>query len=97
MENRYSCHWKNSDSVYFYRTEFQFPCQQKDIEGFLKNKTFDAAWNFGLGVQLFSKLQIGASYGLGMTKAISFIDPDHQNANIEGKNKYWTVTAAWLF
>jgi hypothetical protein len=76
---------------------FSFLVSKKDIEGFLKNKTFDAAWNFGLGVQLFSKLQIGASYGLGMTKAISFIDPDHQNANIEGKNKYWTVTAAWLF
>ena len=76
---------------------FSFLVSKKDIENFIKNKTFDAAWNFGVGVQLFSKLQIGASYGLGMTKTITFIDPEHKDAKIEGKNKYWTVTAAWLF
>lgn len=76
---------------------FSFLVSKKDIDNFIHNKTFDAAWNFGLGVQLFSKVQIGASYGLGMTKAITFIDPEHKEANIEGKNKYWTVTAAWLF
>jgi len=43
------------------------------------------------------KLQLSASYGLGFTKAYKLLDSDAHAANIEGKNRYWTVTAAWLF
>ena len=52
------------------------------------------AWNFGVGVQLFQHLQIGASYVLGITKAVKYVQ---DAAGIDGKNNYWTVTAAWLF
>ena len=37
----------------------------------LKNKNFDVAWNLGLGVQLFTKLQVAASYSWGLSEAIS--------------------------
>lgn len=76
---------------------FAFRTSKAAIKEFYHAKKSDIAWNFGLGVQLFSHLQIGASYGLGMTKAYEAIDASHQNAGIEGKNRYWTVTAAWLF
>lgn len=76
---------------------FAFLTSKKAINEFVESKTMDVAWNFGLGIQLFSHLQIGASYGLGMTKALKAVGQLDQSADIEGKNKYWTVTAAWLF
>lgn len=67
------------------------------MEGF-KSKRCDVAWNFGVGVELFQHLQVGASYGLGITKAVEFTGAANINAKpIDGRNKYWTVTAAWLF
>lgn len=62
----------------------------------LKARKCDVAWNVGLGVELIKHLQVGASYGIGMTtpfRYIGLID----GANIPKKNNYWTVTAAWLF
>ncbi len=76
---------------------FAFLTSKKAINAALQNKTFDTAWNFGVGIQLFSKLQVGASYGLGLTKAMKAVGIGGQAANIDGKNKYWTVTAAWMF
>lgn len=75
---------------------FAFLTSKRAITNAYKNKSFDAAWNFGVGLQLFRKLQIGASYGLGMTKALEAVS-DVNGVNIDGKNNYWTVTAAWLF
>lgn len=74
-----------------------FLTSKKAISEFVHGKKCDWAWNFGLGVQLFNHLQVGASYGLGLTKAIHFVDSSAEAAGINGKNRYWTVTAAWLF
>ncbi len=76
---------------------FAFRTSKEAVTEFYKSKKCDIAWNFGIGLQLIKHLQIGASYGLGMTKAVEYINPSHQSADIDGKNKYWTVTAAWLF
>lgn len=76
---------------------FAVLASKREISNAYKNKAFDVAWNFGLGVQLINHLQIGASYGLGMTKTIAAISPINAGTKIEGKNNYWTVTAAWLF
>jgi len=73
-----------------------FLTSKKAITEAYKNKSVDVAWNFGLGVQLVSHLQVSASYGLGLTKSIETIS-SFQGQKIEGKNKYWTITAAWLF
>ncbi|MDO4320380.1 MAG: porin family protein [Bacteroidales bacterium] len=75
---------------------FAFRTSKEAIKEFYHAKKSDIAWNFGIGVQLISHLQIGASYGIGLTKAVEFVS-DHQSAGIDGKNRYWTVTAAWLF
>ncbi len=61
-----------------------------------QNKKYDTAWNFGFGVELVKHVQIGASYGLGLTKAMKAIGTT-SSAGINGKNRYWTVTAAYLF
>ena len=75
---------------------FAFLTSKEAIKDAYNNKKVDIAWNFGLGVQLFSHLQIGASYGLGITKAVEAVTPV-QGVNINGRNDYWTITAAWLF
>ncbi len=75
---------------------FAFLTSGKNVRDGIKNKSFDAAWNFGFGVELLSHLQIGASYGLGMTKALEAVGGAN-GVDIEGKNRYWTVTAAYLF
>lgn len=75
---------------------FAFLTSKKAINEAFKSKSFDVAWNFGLGVQLFSHLQIGASYGLGITKAVEKLS-SYQGQTVEGRNNYWTITAAWLF
>ena len=55
------------------------------------------AWNFGFGVELFSKVQVAASYGLGLTKSLEAVGVMDNGVDIDGKNRYWTVTAAYLF
>ncbi len=76
---------------------FAVLASKREITNAYENKAFDIAWNFGLGVQLINHLQVGASYGLGMTKTITALTPLNAGTKIEGKNNYWTVTAAWLF
>ncbi len=76
--------------------DFAFLCSKKAISNAYKNKSVDISWNFGLGVQLINHLQIGASYGLGLTGAIETLT-SYEGQKIDGKNNYWTITAAWLF
>lgn len=75
---------------------FAFLTGRTAIEDGLKNKKFDAAWNFGVGLEVLGKVQVGASYGLGMTKAMETLTKV-EGVDINGKNNYWTVTAAYLF
>lgn len=76
---------------------FAFLTSEKAINAAYKNKSFDVSWNVGAGLQLFNHLQVGASYGFGITKTVSKISNLSNGATIDGKNNYWTITAAWLF
>ncbi len=85
-------------SPYFFTgPSFAFLASKRAINAAYKNKSFDCAWNFGIGVELIQHLQIGASYGVGLGKSVKYIGLDPNANPIEGKNNYWTVTAAWLF
>jgi len=62
-----------------------------------KTKTFQAAWNIGVGVEILKHVQVGASYGFGMNNvAEKFIGGNTTN-DFKIKNNYWTITAAYLF
>jgi hypothetical protein len=63
----------------------------------IKSKTTDVSWDFGVGVQLMNHVQIGASYGLGLTKAIKTVSSDNNLTSFEGRTNCWTITAAYLF
>lgn len=77
--------------------EFAFLTSRKSIENALYNKKTDISWNVGAGVELVKHLQVGASYGIGLSKSVESMLPAGGGQQIEGKNRYWTVTAAWLF
>ncbi len=63
-----------------------------------KTKTFQCAWNIGLGVELIKHLQVGASYGIGMNNVFEKVNLVGNTSNdIKTKNNYWTITAAYLF
>lgn len=70
---------------------------KKDINNLIKNKTCDVSWNFGVGAELFSHLQVGVSYGLGLNKSLEIIPTINNKSLIDGKTNNWTLTAAYLF
>ena len=70
---------------------------RKHIEAAYSNKSVDWALNFGIGVQLVKHLDVSARYGLGLTKAVNAVSENDSNAGIQGKNRYWTVSVAYLF
>ncbi|MDE6086078.1 MAG: PorT family protein [Muribaculaceae bacterium] len=72
--------------------DFSFLLSKQNMDNAVHNKKFDTAWNVGAGVQLLNKVQIAASYGIGLSKSASGND-----ALYSGKNRCWTVTAAYLF
>lgn len=68
----------------------------------IMDKTFQCAWNIGIGVELIKHLQISGSYGFGINnvakEVMKNVDPDFGDVEkIKAKNNYWTVSAAWLF
>ncbi|MDE6702253.1 MAG: PorT family protein [Muribaculaceae bacterium] len=79
---------------------FAFLTSKRAITEAYKNKSVDTSWNFGLGLEFFSHLQVSAYYGFGLNKTIIPIHVPGVNTNatpIDGKTHCWTVTAAWLF
>ncbi len=75
---------------------FAFNLNKKDATEAFTNKTFDVAWNFGLGIELITHLQVSASYGLGLSKSITKAG-GIGGAEVYGKDRFWTITAAYLF
>ena len=61
----------------------------------VKTKSFSAGLNFGAGVELISHLQVGLSYGLGLTNNYSMESLSLTKS--DGKNRGWSITAAILF
>lgn len=72
---------------------FAFLTGKKHVQEALENKKSDISWNFGFGVELLSHLQVAASYGFSLNNTLD-TDSDYR---IDGKNRYWNVTAAYLF
>lgn len=63
----------------------------------IKNSKTSTSWDVGLGVDLLKHLRVSATYGIGMSKAMEYIDRDYTGETVTGKDKHWTVSAAWMF
>lgn len=76
--------------------DFAFNLSKKIVNDY-KNRDFDCIWDFGIGFRLVRHLEIGASYGIGMTKTLKYLGQDINGNGSTGRTNCWTVTAAWLF
>ena len=67
----------------------------------IMDRTYQAAWNVGIGVELINHLQVSGSYGFGMNNVAKEVFKGNGilgNAEkLKANNNYWTVSAAWLF
>lgn len=75
--------------------EFDFLCSKQTIDD-MKRKKCDVSWNFGLGVELIKHIQVAASYGFGINSAVKYVDAI-ETVDVKGKDRFWTITAAYLF
>ena len=76
---------------------FAFLTSGTGINEAFKNKTFDVAWNFGFGLEIVQKVQVAASYGLGLFNSVvdRLIAGALNHIDIEGQTRCWTITAAY--
>ena len=75
--------------------EFDFLCSKQTIDD-MKRKKCDVSWNFGLGVELIKHIQVAASYGFGINSAVKYVG-EIETVDVKGKDRFWTITAAYLF
>ena len=62
-----------------------------------KNSSTYLSWDVGAGAELFRHLRISASYDIGISKAMEYIDKEYDGGRIYGKDRHWTISAAYLF
>ena len=55
------------------------------------------SWDAGLGADVMRHLRITASYGIGISKAMSYIDREYEGDKVSGRDKHWTLALAYLF
>lgn len=60
------------------------------------SKTY-LSWDVGVGADLFRHLRLTGTYGLGISRALKYIDSEYTGDKVNGKDSYWTLSAAWLF
>jgi hypothetical protein len=63
----------------------------------INNSRTYTSWDVGGGVDLFNRLRVTATYGIGMSKAMKVIGQDYNGEQVNGKDRYWTLSAALLF
>ncbi len=63
------------------------------------NHSFNTAWDFGVGVELINHLQLQAAYSLGINKNLKGVIPgtSSDEPSVKGRDRCWTITAAYLF
>lgn len=62
-----------------------------------RNRKTYLSWDVGGGMDLFNHLRLSAAYGIGISKAMEYINSEYNGDKVHGKDSYWTVSAAWLF
>lgn len=77
--------------------DFSILLSDKNVKKAWRNHKMDVAWNFGFGLTIVDKLQLGATYGLGISNAGSADAALYGDNPTKAKNRFWVVTAAYLF
>lgn len=77
--------------------EVAFLTSSKAVSAAITNGTVDWSWNIGFGLEVLSHLQVAASYGIGINKAVKGLNIGSTTGNVYGRDRAWTITAAYLF
>ncbi len=77
--------------------DFSFQVSKdNNITDQLKDRSFNFAWNVGFGLMFVNKVQVHASYGFGLSNTTSS-DSSSNSSLYDSKNRFWTISAAYLF
>jgi len=66
-----------------------------NIKNDFKNESFGAGINLGAGFELFKNWQVGANYRISLTNDYKSFDTG--NLDLNGKDRIWSITAAYFF
>lgn len=66
-------------------------------DDYYKGRKTYLSWDAGVGADLFRHLRLSAAYGLGITKAMSYINSEYNGDKVNGRDRHWTLSAAWIF
>lgn len=61
------------------------------------NRASNTAWDFGVGIELLKHLQLQATYCVGLTKSFKMQVDERPQDVVQGRDRCWTLTAAYLF
>ena len=70
------------------------------LSNMVDGKKMSTSWNVGFGLEVMNRVQIHANYCIGLTKALETVgitNYDQDKWVTRGKDRYWTVTAAYMF
>ena len=82
----------------FVGPNFAFLTNSNDKGNSFKDKDMALSLDLGAGVELVHKLQVSVTYSAGMTKAFEYVGVDRDKyPNVTGKDKCWTIAAAYFF
>ncbi len=78
--------------------DFAFLTNSTDKGNSFKDKDVALSLDLGVGVELFKKLQVSATYSAGLTKAFEYVGVNRDKyPDVKGKDKCWTIAAAYFF
>lgn len=77
--------------------DFAFLTSENDPSDSFKNRKTSVSLDVGGGVELINHLQISVNYSFGMTKAFEYVGLNSEVKNVTGKDRCWTVSAAYFF
>jgi hypothetical protein len=82
--------------IIFTGPSFSILFSENAPSNYKNSKTF-LSWDVGAGADLFNHLRLTATYGIGISKAMSVINSEYTGRNVSGKDRHWTINAAYLF
>lgn len=77
--------------------DFAFLTSESDPSNSFKNRKMSVSLDLGGGVELINHLQVSVNYSLGMSKAFEYVGINSDVRNVTGKDRCWTISAAYFF
>ena len=61
------------------------------------NRSVVTSFDLGFGVELLRHLQLSACYSMGLNRALKQVGLKGNEQDIDGRDRTWTIAAAYLF